>query len=133
MPNDAQATEAILNRKIAMQMRRRNNEMRLILDGTESTAGLDTVLAKGLAQAHVWSEELFSGKADSFAELAERHKVSEGYLKKLMPLAFLAPDIVATILAGRQPDCLSKEKLTRNPLPLTWQQQRQGLSFDAAH
>jgi site-specific DNA recombinase len=80
----------------------------------------------------LWAEELFSGKADSLVELVERHKVSEGYLKKLMPLAFLAPDIVTSILAGKQPDGLSKEKLVSKTLPLMWQEQRHALGFDAA-
>jgi len=123
MPSDAQATEAILIQKIAMQMRRRNNEMRLVLDGTESTAGLDTVLVKGLAQAHVWTEELFSGKVGTLKELAQKYNVSDGYLKKLMPLAFLAPDIVLIILAGKQSDDVTKEKLVSHNFSHIWNEQ----------
>lgn len=115
-----------------MRMQRRSNEMRLVLDGDGASAAIDSVLVKGIAQAHVWAEEMFSGKADSLVELVERHKVSEGYLKKLMPLAFLAPDIVTSILAGKQPDGLSKEKLVSKTLSPIWQEQRDALGFDAA-
>ncbi len=42
-----------------------------------------------------------------------------------MPLAFLAPDIVATILAGTQPVELTTEALMkRSELPLAWSDQR---------
>lgn len=95
----------------------------LVLDNDGVNAAIDSVLVKGIAQAHVWAEELFSGKTDSLVELVERHKVSEGYLKKLMPLAFLAPDIVTSILAGKQPDGLSKEKIVQKKLPLEWSRQ----------
>jgi hypothetical protein len=48
-----------------------------------------------------------------------------------MPLAFLAPDIVAAILAGRQPVDLTAETLTkRTDLPLGWGEQKTLLDFD---
>ena len=124
--------DIILSQTKFMRMQRRNNEMRLVLNNDNGNAAIDPVLAKGIAQAHLWAEELLSGKTDSLVELAEQHKVSEGYLKKLMPLAFLAPDIVTSILAGQQPDSLSKEKLVSRSLPLVWQEQRHALGFDNA-
>ena len=83
-----------------------------------------------VAQAHAWAEELFSGKVSSLAQMAKRNGVSEGYLKKIMPLAFLAPDIVTSILAGNQPAGLSKQKMVGDELPLTWLEQRQVFGFD---
>ena len=48
-----------------------------------------------------------------------------------MPLAFLAPDIVATILTGTQPVELTTEVLLRRTdLPLAWAEQRALLGFD---
>ena len=48
-----------------------------------------------------------------------------------MPLAFLAPDIVAAILAGTQPVDLTTELLTkRTDLPLSSAEQRALLGFD---
>lgn len=123
MPEGMELPDIIINQTKPMRMQRRSNEMRLVLDADGSGTAIDSVLVKGIAQAHVWAEELFSGKADSLVELVERHKVSEGYLKKLMPLAFLAPDIVTSILAGKQPDGLSKEKLVSKPLSPIWKEQ----------
>jgi hypothetical protein len=45
-------------------------------------------------------------------------------------LAFLAPDIVAAILAGNQPTTLTANKLMADTrLPLDWQEQRATLGF----
>lgn len=43
---------------------------------------------------------------------------------KLLPLAFLAPDLVALILEGRQPRTLTLTALISEPLPLDWVAQR---------
>jgi len=132
LPDGIDLPDFHISQTRTMRMQRRSNEMRLVLDSDSEHAAVDSVLAKGIAQAHVWAEELFSGKADSLVELVEHHKVSEGYLKKLMPLAFLAPDIVASILAGKQPEGLSKEKLVSKTLSPIWQEQCNALGFDAA-
>ena len=132
MPDGMELPDIIISQTKPMRMQRRSNEMRLVLDGDGAGAAIDSVLVKGIAQAHVWVEELFSGRVATLAQLARRYEVSEGYLKKLMPLAFLAPDIVTSLLAGKQPDGLSKEKLVGNPLPLIWRDQRHALGFDPA-
>jgi site-specific DNA recombinase len=45
-------------------------------------------------------------------------------------LAFLAPDIVAAILTGKQPPALTANKLmTDTRLPLDWRDQRVALGF----
>jgi len=56
---------------------------------------------------------------------------------KVPPTAFrrkaLAPDIIATILNGRQPVELAIKHLKRlKPLPLSWAEQRQRLGFPPA-
>jgi site-specific DNA recombinase len=49
----------------------------------------------------------------------------------LMPLAFLAPNIVEAILAGGQPADLTAEMLIkRTDLPLDWADQKALLGFD---
>lgn len=67
-----------LEKTIPMQMRRRGCEMRLIIEGTSATnAHYDSTLVKSIARAHMWFQELISGKASSLLELAERHNVSD--------------------------------------------------------
>ena len=51
-------------------------------------------------------------------------------ISRVLPLAFLAPDIVEAILDGRQPPELTAARLKRmRNLPLDWQQQRRYLGF----
>lgn len=49
---------------------------------------------------------------------------------RLIRLAFLAPDIVAAIVEGRQPTDLTATRLSRwKNLPLGWAEQRRDLGF----
>lgn len=51
-------------------------------------------------------------------------------VSRILPLAFLAPDIVRAILAGDQPVTLTAERLKRVPsLPCDWTAQRLMLGF----
>ncbi len=57
--------------------------------------------------------------------------MTDRYVGQLIPLAFLAPDIVAAILKGTQPVELTTETLTkRTQLPMTWAEQRALLGFE---
>lgn len=52
------------------------------------------------------------------------------YFRVLVRISFLAPDIVAVILEGRQPGTLTRHKLARmTDLPLEWDLQRKVLGF----
>jgi len=46
------------------------------------------------------------------------------YERRVCGLAFLAPDIQAAILAGRQPLSLNLKRLLKEPLPADWSAQR---------
>jgi hypothetical protein len=56
---------------------------------------------------------------------------SEGDARYVIGLAFLAPDLTATILAGRQPRHVTAERLLRTTRPLAWAEQRKRLCFPA--
>jgi hypothetical protein len=60
--------------------------------------------------------------------LARDAALTERYVGKVFRCAFLAPDIVEAILAGRQPQDLNFEKLCQN-VPLNWVEQREQLGF----
>jgi site-specific DNA recombinase len=56
--------------------------------------------------------------------------VYDSYVKRLIPLAFLAPEIVRSICEGSQPATLTAEVLKHNAtLPLEWTKQRQILRY----
>ena len=63
-------------------------------------------------------------------DLARRSSVDQGDVSRILPLAFLAPDIVEAILNGEQPPELTAARLKRmRHLPSDWQQQRRHLGF----
>jgi site-specific DNA recombinase len=85
-------------------------------------------LIKALARAHGWYEKVVQGKAFDMRSLARDAGLTERYVGKVFRCAFLAPDIVEAILAGRQPQDLNFDKLCQN-LPLSWAEQREQLGF----
>jgi len=66
----------------------------------------------------------------SFRQIAKRENLSAGYVSRVMPLAFLAPDIVQAIYEGRQAADLKVKALSAH-LPIEWTEQRRVLGFPA--
>ncbi len=89
-------------------------------------------LIKALARAHGWYEKVVQGKAFDMRSLARDAGLTERYVGKVFRCAFLAPDIVEAILAGRQPHDLNFDKLCQK-LPLSWVEQREQLGFSPAN
>ncbi len=114
-----------------MQFRRRGVEAKLLLlDTADQPRPPDPTLIMLLAQAHRWADELKSGAANSVKELAERHDTDKGDVSRVLPLAYLAPDIVTAILEGRQPVELTASRLKRlGTVPPKWVDQRALLGF----
>ncbi len=115
-----------LEKTIPMRMRRRGCEMRLVIGGANAAnAHYDSTLVKSIARAHVWFQEMLCGKATSLLDLAKQHNVSESYVKKIMPFAFLGPSIVSEILTGKLAQYKSKQWLIRKAIiPTRWEDQR---------
>ena len=57
-------------------------------------------LIMAIARARVWADCLISGEVQTVTQIAEAEGVSDGYIGQMLPLAFLAPEIVARILNG---------------------------------
>ncbi len=84
----------------------------------------DDTLLKALARAHRWKRMLESGQVASLNELSEAEKINPSYLTRIYRLTLLAPDIVETILDGRQPRTLQLADLM-DDMPVEWNQQRE--------
>jgi site-specific DNA recombinase len=50
--------------------------------------------------------------------------MAESYVRKILPIGFLAPDLMEHILDGRQPARLQLGHMCDGKLPLDWAQQR---------
>ncbi len=104
----------------AFQIRKRGVETKLILADAPRT--LDQTLIKNIARAHHWFTRITSGA--SVADIAKADGASKDRIQKVLPLAFLAPDIVRDVLEGKQPLSFTSDWCMHHPLPSDWQDQR---------
>jgi hypothetical protein len=88
----------------------------------------DETLVKALVRAHRWRRRIESGQAKSMTDLAEQEGVTDAYVRRLIPLTCLAPDIVEAILDGRQPKGLRLAEILGNG-SLVWKEQRTNWGF----
>jgi len=97
---------------------------------TTPSAKPDLALINAVARAHCWFDDLLSGEFQTLGDIAERYGVSSRYFSNLLPLAFIAPDIVTAILEGRQPIDLTAEQLSKHiEIPACWDRQTRALGF----
>ena len=121
--------ERIVLIEAPISLRRRGIEAKLII-ATSDTRSPDQKLIKLIARSHSWLQQLSSGAAASVREIARQGNHNEDDVSRLLPLAFLAPDIVEAIIAGRQPTELTSESLRRAcPIPYSWDEQRMLFGF----
>lgn len=126
----ATATTVSLAIECPISTRRRGAETKLVIPGKGQPPTPDGRLISLTAQAHAWFGEIKDGAVASIRDLARRHGIDHGDASRILPLAFLAPDIVEAILAGRQPVELTVSALKRGPdLPALWADQRRLLGF----
>ena len=88
------------------------------------TTRTDPALSAALIRAEAWKRQLLSGEAASLKEIARAESVTPAYARRVIRTAFLAPDLKAAILDGRQPMGLSLEAVIRSEMPLDWDDQR---------
>jgi DNA invertase Pin-like site-specific DNA recombinase len=112
---------------------RRGHQLRLVIPGPEDTRAKprrrDAKLIALVAEAHQARELVLSNPKKSIAGVAREEGPCRTRLAKLVALSCLAPDIVASIVEGRQPEHLTAARLMSKPLPLVWGDQRRALGL----
>lgn len=63
---------------------------------------------------------LQAGRCATIHELAAAEKINSSYVSRLLRLTLLSPDIVETILDGRQTEGMTLPRLTE-PFPVEWE------------
>ncbi len=63
----------------------------------------DPTLIKAIARGRAWFEELAARRARTLRELAERDGITRRYVRRLVDLAFLSPELVDAILQAGNP------------------------------
>lgn len=74
--------------------------------------------------SHVASKFIRAVEVTSLAQAAKRDRCTEAYVRKLLPMAFLAPDIIESAIRGSLPRNLKIADLARQDMPLEWDAQR---------
>ena len=126
------ASEGAVELTAAVAFTRRGVETKLVLHGLAQqnhSSRCDPALIKAIARGRAWFEELATGRARSLQELAKRDGISRRYIRRLVGLAFLSPQLVEAILQGRQPVELTTTRLTEFDLPLDWTEQHKLLAL----
>lgn len=121
-------TEATLRAPLP-DCRPRARKQILVSGNSESSLRrVDQALILALARARTWLRALRRGDYKDTAQIARRFGLSEAHVRRILRLAFLAPDIVEAIVEGRQPRTLTVKILLRS-IPLAWTNQRAALGF----
>jgi site-specific DNA recombinase len=127
---DSAAAVTSLELKMPAELRRLGKEKRLIVAAHAAKTNRDASLIKAIVRGHEWFGMLKNRMVPSITDLAKVEDVQRTYPSRIIPLAFLAPDITEAILEGRQPIDLTLERLqAAMPLPIGWDDQRAALGF----
>ena len=121
-------SEASITVRVPLAIGRRPGRKTVVTpvrDGGEAAlpTRADPALLKALARAFRYQRLLDEGRYSSISEMATAEKIERGYLGTLLRLTLLAPDIVETILDGRQSPELGLPRLME-PIPADWLEQR---------
>ena len=115
---------------IPVRFRRRNGRQMIFAAGGDGAEGNsksdDNALVVALARAWQWQEELEAGEYSTVEELASANKIDVSYVRRMLRLNSLAPDIVEAILQDQAPDRISLRTLYRGIAP-SWAEQRRQL------
>jgi len=131
MNNDREPQNDAIRLEIDAQVTRCGMEMRLVVapkhaELTDRQA--INSLIKAVARGHQLAEWVRAGEVSDQRSIARRLGVTERYAARVLECGYLAPDIVESILDGRQPANVSFDRLTRR-LPIDWNSQRRVLGF----
>jgi hypothetical protein len=124
-------SDSALELTAAVAFTRRGAETKLVLPGLgqqSHRSRCDPALIKAIARGRAWFEELATGRARSLQVLANREGISRRYIRRLLGVAFLSPELTEAILQGRQPVELTTTRLTEFDLPLDWTEQHKLLA-----
>jgi len=122
--------QSLIRLSIPASLQRTGKEMKFIVDGVTNSAPPDTTLIRLLVRSQKLAKRMFEPNCPPLAAIAHEERITASYATRLVRLAFLPPDIVAAILAGKQPAGLTANKLMADTrLPLDWRDQRAALGF----
>jgi site-specific DNA recombinase len=122
------ASEGLITLEADAQLRRCGGEVRLLLADTEQNRARPVPsLVRAVARAHDWMDQILRGEIPNQRALAKQTGFDERYISRIIPLAFLAPDITEAILDGKQAPDLSLQNCV-GEIPFEWSLRRAALA-----
>jgi hypothetical protein len=118
--------------EVAITVKRQGQGKRIFLPAGEQKSAPNQTLIKAVVRAHAWRRMLELEKGLSVRQLAARQSLSHRYINRLLPLAWLAPDVVEAIIDGTQLPEVSLDQLTA-AFPIAWAEQRRLLALGSRH
>ena len=113
-----------------MSVRRRGVESRMVMANGASLPRPDAALIDFIVRANTYLAALTDGSVKTLTQVAKEQGTDISEVSRLLPFAFLAPQLVEAILAGNQPFELGALRLARlASLPVNWHQQAELLGF----
>jgi site-specific DNA recombinase len=120
--------------EIPMDLKSKRPRREILLPHTDSTrdgrpvrSEVRVSIVKAVALGRQWLNELVSGQIPDTEALAAREQRSKRSVHMLISLAFVAPDIIEALIAGRLPRGIGITRLA--DLPPSWAKQRKILGI----
>jgi hypothetical protein len=125
----------MLTVRVPLAVRKRRGGRKLVLTpggmAPRGSSVADTTLVKAVGRAFRWRRMMETGRFATINELAAAEKINSSYISRLLRLTLLAPDIVESILDGRQPEGMTLPVLME-PFPVEWTAQGAAISSESA-
>ena len=83
---------------------------------------IDSTMIKAIARGFRWRKLLETGVYGTIEEIAAAEKINSSYVSRLLRMTLLAPEIVESILDGRQPPEMTLAGLMA-PFAVSWSEQ----------
>ena len=137
MISDPALGETLTVRVALVIAKRGGRRVVLVPDGAAKKlphARPDSAMIKAVARAFRWRRQIEDGVGElgrQLAEIATAERINPSYVSRVLRLSLLAPDIVDSILDGRQSTALHLDRLLK-PFPSDWRAQRQTLCGHSA-
>ena len=127
-----ESADKLITLRTNVQLKRCGYAMRLIItDENKNQTFKDQRLIDHISKAYQWLALITSGKVQSIKEIADAEGLDQSHVTRTINKAFLAPDIIRTILNGTQPAHLNLKYMKQfRVLPNDWNAQKSLLGFN---
>lgn len=112
--------------RVPLRARRRGSgKLKIVSDAPQANSAkskIDNTILRALGRAYRWKRLLETGEFTSISHLAAAEKINHSYVRRLLRLPLLSPEITEMILDSRLPRNVQLEDLLR-PLGTQWAEQ----------